>query len=711
MRSIASRRLLPKVALSLFSSLVAVVVLAPWLMSSSSLRAASPASTVSAAASVQWLHVEGNKLVNESGSTVILRGVNIENREWIWRSNPNIDYERRAVVEATEAPPEGWGANAILLAVASGPVNRRESRYLSALDEIIALAKARGAHTILSYRYSKPNTSQPNMPDQAAEDAMAALAARYANEPAVIYSLQVEPHDVSWSQLKPRLISMTDAIRRRNSKALVAIPGTQWGRYVHWALTDPIPRDNLVYKSHVYDSWSTVRSQYRLDALSAKYPVILGEFGAGGQMDLGEVIELLDFVEDHGISWVAWLFHEKGCPCLLSNSSTFATTAYGAEIKERLQEAADAQPVPPADPPALTLSRSPDRSRPVKLDNATVSGDIYVFVTPESGIVEVRFYLDDPNMRGGPHQTERFPAFDLEGTRTDGTALPFNTTELSPGTHQVTAAITFAGGQSTVVHATFTVQGAPPPTATPSPRPSPTPTPRPSPTATPAPTRSPTPIPTATPILGRLALLVETRQLSVGETAPVPVVLSEAPSGVAGYALEVSLADATIARIAGVESPDFDLTHQEVLSDSKIRVAAADTERAVQDGARNAVLFLVKLQGLLVGTTPIEVRLINMDDDVGNPLRPDLAFGRAVVIKNTCPSVASRPSQDVDGDGHCEDVNGNGRLDYADVVELFARLESLADGPGPYAFDFNGNGRLDMDDISALFLKLAEREV
>ncbi len=40
--------------------------------------------TTSAAGGVQWLHVEGNKVVNESGHNVLLRGVNIENREWMW---------------------------------------------------------------------------------------------------------------------------------------------------------------------------------------------------------------------------------------------------------------------------------------------------------------------------------------------------------------------------------------------------------------------------------------------------------------------------------------------------------------------------------------------------------------------------------------------------------------------------------------------------
>jgi hypothetical protein len=272
----------------------------------------------------------------------VLRGVNVENREWQWAGNPTIGFERNAIPVATGAPPDGWGAKIILIAFASGPVNRNDQLYLSFMDEIIAIAKAKGAYTMLAYRYDEPNDQQVEMPDQAAEDAFARLAQRYSEEPAVLYALQVEPHNVSWSQLKPRFTTMVDAIRAHSPQALIAVPGTQWSRYIYHALTDPIARPNLVYKTHPYDDFATVRTVYRLDEVAAVYPVVIGEFGFNG--GLGDTERLLDFAEEEGISWVAWLFHEVGCPCALADAETFAPTDYGVIIKAHLQEAAGVLP-------------------------------------------------------------------------------------------------------------------------------------------------------------------------------------------------------------------------------------------------------------------------------------------------------------------------------------------------------------------------------
>ncbi|MEN6517918.1 MAG: GDSL-type esterase/lipase family protein [Methanospirillum sp.] len=57
---------------------------------------------------------------------------------------------------------------------------------------------------------------------------------------------------------------------------------------------------------------------------------------------------------------------------------------------------------------------------------------------------------------------------------------------------------------------------------------------------------------------------------------------------------------------------------------------------------------------------------------------------------------------DPNDDGLCEDVNGNGRKDFADVVLFFSRLDWCA-GHAPWAFDFNGNGRIDFADVTRLF--------
>ncbi len=58
--------------------------------------------------------------------------------------------------------------------------------------------------------------------------------------------------------------------------------------------------------------------------------------------------------------------------------------------------------------------------------------------------------------------------------------------------------------------------------------------------------------------------------------------------------------------------------------------------------------------------------------------------------------------RDLDRDGRFEDVNGNGRRDFADVVVLFSNL-GWCTAYEPNAFDFNQNGRCEFADVVRLF--------
>ncbi len=58
---------------------------------------------------------------------------------------------------------------------------------------------------------------------------------------------------------------------------------------------------------------------------------------------------------------------------------------------------------------------------------------------------------------------------------------------------------------------------------------------------------------------------------------------------------------------------------------------------------------------------------------------------------------------DTDGDGLCEDVNGNGRKDFADVVLFFNQVGWIAANEPVPQFDFNANGRIDFADTVWLF--------
>jgi PKD repeat protein len=62
------------------------------------------------------------------------------------------------------------------------------------------------------------------------------------------------------------------------------------------------------------------------------------------------------------------------------------------------------------------------------------------------------------------------------------------------------------------------------------------------------------------------------------------------------------------------------------------------------------------------------------------------------------------PPTDPDGDGCCEDLNGNLRKDYDDVVLYFNNIEWIQNNEPVFSFDFNHNGRIDFADIVRMFL-------
>ena len=71
------------------------------------------------------------------------------------------------------------------------------------------------------------------------------------------------------------------------------------------------------------------------------------------------------------------------------------------------------------------------------------------------------------------------------------------------------------------------------------------------------------------------------------------------------------------------------------------------------------------------------------------------------------PVLAVPPSAllptDTDGDEQYDDVNGNGRTDFADVVLYFNQMTWIAENEPVAAFDYNGNGRIDFADVVWLF--------
>ena len=93
-------------------------------------------------------------------------------------------------------------------------------------------------------------------------------------------------------------------------------------------------------------------------------------------------------------------------------------------------------------------------------------------------------------------------------------------------------------------------------------------------------------------------------------------------------------------------------------------------------------------------------------DETSLMIDPD--SGRA---KITIPTPLTLPGQtipptDPDKDGICEDINGNGRKDFNDIVLFFRHLDWITANEPVAAFDYNNNRRVEFSDIVLLFKEM-----
>ncbi|WP_188093651.1 BACON domain-containing protein [Marinobacter salinexigens] len=106
---------------------------------------------------------------------------------------------------------------------------------------------------------------------------------------------------------------------------------------------------------------------------------------------------------------------------------------------------------------SLEVSMMADRSNPIPLSGATLSGDVYVFVADSEGMKRVTFYLDDPDRAGSAIKLENRAPWDFAGTDTKPPrdAYAYNLNGLS-GQHTITALVQDADGEH-VIHSSFDV--------------------------------------------------------------------------------------------------------------------------------------------------------------------------------------------------------------------------------------------------------------
>ena len=195
----------------------------------------------------------------------------------------------------------------------------------------------------------------------------------------------------------------------------------------------------------------------------------------------------------------------------------------------------------------------------------------------------------------------------------------------------------------------------------------------------------------------------------IGKTTTVQVVIGPLPTGLAGYNLTLGLSDPAIAEITGLALPGWaPLNSTSGLPADQLVFSSVDLSKAVEPGAGATVLADITLRGDAPGTTDLHLGIGRIDADGGDPILATILNGALTVFQvEPFPGYTNRPT-DPDGDGLYEDINGNGMLDFDDVVAFYQNMAWVIGNTfvGIEPYDFNGNGRIDYDDIVVLYYEV-----
>lgn len=312
------------------------------------------------------IKVSGNQLVTvDGGKPVWLQGVNVPSLEWSAKGENILQSMKVALVD--------WKANAVRLPVHDGfwfgtgkppkaPANDADA-YRKIVDDAVAMAASQGAYLILDlHRFW--------MPEQRDIEFWKDAAARYKNNPAVIFDIFNEPGDRGWAiwrdggevrgkakkgEPEPPAIqsvgmqALVNAVRETGAKNLIIAGGVGsaydlQGILQGYALTDQTG-NGIMYATHFYN-WHRNWEKHFLP-VAEKYPVFVGETGADinkmsfipakNQEDpYTWVPDALGMIQKYKLNWTGFSLHPKCTPVLITNWNYDPSPFWGAFVKDAL---------------------------------------------------------------------------------------------------------------------------------------------------------------------------------------------------------------------------------------------------------------------------------------------------------------------------------------------------------------------------------------
>lgn len=251
-----------------------------------------------------FLKVSGNRIVNEHGEDIQLKGMSLFWSQW------SSSFYNKKSVETTKT----WGATVIRAAmgIEMGGYLQDPKGQKALVKEVVDAAIDQGIYVIIDWHDHNAHAHEKQ-----ATEFFSEMAETYKDTPHVIFELYNEPIWTPWSQIKNYAENVIAAIRAKGAKHLVIVGTPTWSQDVDQAALDPLDDPNVAYTLHFYASThkESLRNKARF-ALSKGVALFVTEFGTteasgDGYVDLTESEVWMDFMDEYKISWANWSLFDK----------------------------------------------------------------------------------------------------------------------------------------------------------------------------------------------------------------------------------------------------------------------------------------------------------------------------------------------------------------------------------------------------------------
>jgi hypothetical protein len=335
------------------------------------------------------LKVSGTRILDSENKPILLRGVNAASMEWTSDGEGHI-------LDTINVAIRDWRVNIVRLPLSQdrwfGKAPEQMdggTNYRALVRQAVDTCATQSCYIILDLHWSDcnewgVNIGQHSMPDSNSLAFWTDFAPIYANQPAVLFDLYNEPHDVSWEVWlkggritdKPNgrrggppktydavgMQTMLDTVRATGAKNVIVAGGLDWaydmsGFLDGRQLSDP-QGNGVIYANHCYDNKGDSVAKWiaKMEKATATLPVIVSEFGGNSGPSRQErsdnwLLHVLQALDDHKWNWTAWDLHRSAGPTLISDWNYTPSPRFGVFVKQAL---AGTLPVYVYPPPEIT---------------------------------------------------------------------------------------------------------------------------------------------------------------------------------------------------------------------------------------------------------------------------------------------------------------------------------------------------------------------